>query len=375
MSSTEAFENIRSRSVSPLPSSDDGRIKRLSNEYLKPNIGILYLLISNFFNSIMVVSTKLLETDPELEVPIKPLQILVVRMLFTVIGAVIYMYLNKTTISHVPFGPPKMRKWLILRGCVGFFGVFGMYYSLMYLSVPDATVILFLGPSFTGFLAWIILRERYSVIEAVGGLISLFGVILIVRPTFLFGPVVSSEGSSAESSNPHDRLIATLVALFGTLNASNVWIVIRYIGRRAHAIMSVTYFSFITFIISLLGILLIPSMTFQIPQTSKQWFLFLVIGFSGFFMQLSLTLGIQRERAGRGSFVAYTQMIYALIWDSLIWHHLPEFWSWCGITIIIGSAVTVLRCKPKPEASPPVDTESNQEAIQMEDFEIDDELK
>ena len=121
--------------------SSNGHLQRLSDDYLKPNIGLMYLLISNLFNSLMIVSTKLLETDPELETPITPLQILVVRMFITYLGTLIYMYWKRNSIGNVPWGPPEMRKWLILRGCTGFFGVFGLYYSLMYLSVPDATVI------------------------------------------------------------------------------------------------------------------------------------------------------------------------------------------------------------------------------------------
>lgn len=356
-----------------VPSNED-RFARISEEYLKPNIGLLFLMTSHFFNSIMVVSTKLLETDPLLEEPIKPLQILVVRMFITFIGTLIYMQLNKDKIPHVPFGPPEVRKWLILRGFTGFFGVFGLYFSLMYLSVSDAVMITFLAPSFTGLLAWVILHERYSKIEALGGLVSLFGVILIVRPTFMFGAQSrTSSDESFESSDPRDRLVATLVSLLGVLGVSSVYIIIRYIGHRAHAIMSVTYFAFITCMISLFGILLIPSMTFQIPKTLKQWFLFFLIGISGFFMQLLLTLGIQRERAGRGALMAYGQMIYAIFWDILIWHHPPGLWSLCGMTIIIASTVTVIKFKPKQEEAVINDEENAAQVYHMEDFEIDDD--
>ncbi|SCU83485.1 LAFA_0D03884g1_1 [Lachancea sp. 'fantastica'] len=352
---------------------EKNRLQRLSNEYLKPNIGLVYLLTANLFNSAMVVSTKLLETDQTLEKPITPLQILVVRMFITYVGTVIYMYWNRSKIEHVPWGPPEMRKWLILRGCTGFFGVFGMYYSLMYLSVPDATVITFLGPSITGVLAWMVLHERYTKVEATGALVSLFGVVMIVRPSFLLGDSTPQNTSDVvESNDPQERLVATLVALLGVLGAANVYIIIRYIGNRAHAIMSVSYFALIACIVSFLGICTIPSMTFQIPQSRKQWFLFSLIGLSGFFMQLLLTMGIQKERAGRGAFMSYSQVIYALIWDLLIWHHLPGFWSWCGMFIIIGSAVCVIKHKPQPELAVTVDQETSQ-AIQMQDFEDNDD--
>ncbi|SCU99746.1 LAMI_0G00540g1_1 [Lachancea mirantina] len=348
---------------------DDTGLVRISNEYLKPNVGLLYLLVSNFLNSVMMVSTKLLETDPEFEEPIKPLQILAVRMSVTFAGTLIYIQLKKSEIPHAPFGPPEMRKWLLLRGCTGFFGVFGLYYSLMYLSVADSTLITFLGPSFTGVLAWMFLRERYSFVEAIGALISFCGVVVIVRPAFLFGD--RSEGGNldkqVESSDPQERLIASLVALFGIFCGSVVYIIIRHIGHRAHAILSVTYFSFTTSVVSLIGIVAIPSMGFQIPQTSKQWFLFALIGLSGFFMQLFLTMGIQRERAARGAYMSYAQMVCAVFWEIVIWHHFPEFWTWCGLALIVGSAVIVFRYKPEYEAITEVNNEVSGQ-IPLEDF-------
>ncbi|CEP62835.1 uncharacterized protein LALA0_S06e04918g [Lachancea lanzarotensis] len=352
---------------------EKNRFQRLSNEYLKPNIGLIYLLTANLFNSAMVVSTKLLETDQTLEEPITPLQILVVRMFITYVGTVIYMYWNRSKIEHVPWGPPEMRKWFILRGCTGFFGVFGMYYSLMYLSVPDATVITFLGPSITGVLAWMVLHERYTKVEAIGALVSLLGVVMIVRPSFLLGSSTPEKTSDVvESNDPQERLVATLIALLGVLGSANVYIIIRYIGNRAHAIMTVSYFALICCIVSFVGICTIPWMTFQVPQTGRQWLLFSIIGLSGFFMQLLLTMGIQRERAGRGAFMSYSQVIYALIWDLLIWDHLPGFWSWAGMFIIIGSAVCVIKYKPRTEIVVAVDQETSQ-AIQMQEFEDDDD--
>ena len=219
------------RSLSPKESNSnedfnvDGNettMQRISKDYLKPNIGLVLLTVSYFFNSAMVVSTKVLENDPDdiaNDRQIKPLQILLVRMVITYIGTLIYMYINKSTISDVPFGKPEVRKWLVLRGCTGFFGVFGMYYSLMYLTISDAVLITFLAPSLTIFLSWVILRERFTKVEALGSLISLLGVVLIVRPSFLFGTPELTDSSSqiVESSDPKSRLIATLVGLWGVL--------------------------------------------------------------------------------------------------------------------------------------------------------------
>lgn len=350
---------------------NESTVQRLSREYLKPNIGLVFLVIAQFFNSLMVVSTKVLETDHELDTiedqePIKPLQILLVRMGMTYVGTLIYMYMNRKTIDNVPFGAPSMRKWLVLRGFTGFFGVFGMYFSLMYLTISDAVLITFLTPTVTVIMAWIVLRERFTKMEAIGSIVSLCGVILIVRPSFLFG-TPSTPLDSAESEDTRDRLTATIVALIGVLGASAVYIIIRFIGNKAHAIMSVSYFSLIVTIISFVGILVIPSMRFQVPKNLKQWLLFTNLGFCGFIFQLLLTLGIQKERAGRGSLMSYTQLIYAIFWDVSLWHHWPNLWSWLGMLIIGGTTILVVKFKPKEVIkSRPIDTD--EELFQLDDM-------
>ena len=63
----------------------------------------------------------------------------------------------------------------------------GLYYSLQYLSLADATVITFLGPLATGLLGFLVLGEPFTVREVLGGIVSLGGVVLIARPAFIFG--------------------------------------------------------------------------------------------------------------------------------------------------------------------------------------------
>ncbi|KAL6950135.1 hypothetical protein ACO0QE_000811 [Hanseniaspora vineae] len=365
----------------PVPSTDNNSNTetRLTLSEKPDNTGLYFLLASQFFNSVMVISTKLLETDPAFEDdPIEPFQILVVRMLITFIGTLLYMYFHRHSIPHVPFGPPEVRKWLIARGSFGFFGVFGLYTSLKALSISDAIVITFLTPTLTGILAAMILKERYSKIEGVCGLVALFGVVLVVRPTFLFhqdGNSSTSDKSeeAVESTSSKARVVASLFGLLGVCGASSIYIIIKHIGTRAHAIMSVTYFAFISFLISLFGIIFSPNTTFKIPQTLNQWFLFFIIGISGFIMQLLLTLGIQKEKkTSRSSLVIYSQMIYSLFWDLLIFHHLPNLWSWLGIIIIVSSTLYALFYKNmQAKKSPNYDPQSRGTEVST-DFELDD---
>lgn len=50
-----------------------------------------------------------------------------------------------------------------------FFGLFGIYYSLQYLSLSDSTVLTFLAPMCTAAAGALILKEPFSIKEALAG--------------------------------------------------------------------------------------------------------------------------------------------------------------------------------------------------------------
>ncbi|KAL6950134.1 hypothetical protein ACO0QE_000810 [Hanseniaspora vineae] len=309
--------------------------------------GIYFLLASQLFSSVPVILTKLLVADPLFQDdPLKPFEILFPTMFLTLGCTLLYVYVKRKSIPYAPFGLSEVRKWLVARGSFGFFGVFGLYASLKALSVSDAIVITFLTPAVTGILATIFLKEQFSKVEGICGAVALFGVILVVRPTFLFrhtGNEISDSQDLAESSSPRERLVATIFGLIGVLGGSSIYIIIKHIGSRAHALINVTYYAFFTCFISLSGILVSSDTRLRLPTTLNHWLIYVVIGLSNFGSQVTFTVGIQKEKkTSRSALVIYSQIIYALIWDVLIFHHVPSIWSWCGIIIIISSTVYAL---------------------------------
>jgi drug/metabolite transporter (DMT)-like permease len=161
-------------------------IKVYVDTQIIPNTGITLLILAQFFNSIMVTTCKLLETDKSLDIKFNPFQILFYRMIITYICCILYMYITQS-VEDSPFGPKSVRHLLFTRGFLGFFGVFWLYFSLQYLSLSDAVAITFLVPMITGIMAWIMLHERYSIIQGICAVISFTGVLLIAKPLFIFG--------------------------------------------------------------------------------------------------------------------------------------------------------------------------------------------
>jgi drug/metabolite transporter (DMT)-like permease len=111
-----------------------------------------------------------------------------------------------------------------------FLGLFGMYFSLQYLSLSDAVVLTFLSPFCTGVAGSIFLGESFTLKAAAASrenwfyqgrlsitfssVFSLSGVVLIARPAFLFGDVVPMGGNTSklEVGTPAQRLMAVMSA-------------------------------------------------------------------------------------------------------------------------------------------------------------------
>lgn len=57
--------------------------------------------------------------------------------------------------------------------------------------------------------------------------------------------------------------------------------------------------------------------------------------------QTLLTLGLQREKAGRASLAIYTSVFFAIILELVIFHTFPSLLSLVGVSIILTSALYV----------------------------------
>lgn len=360
------------------------KIESFYRQHIQKDIGLYFVVGSELCNSWMLVATKLLEKDEVgSEDPINPLQILFVRMVITYVGCLIYFRTNN--IEGAPFGPKELRWAMVLRGLAGCLCVAGLYYSLINLSVSDVIMIQFLGPTTTSLLAYLLLKERFTKPELIGGLVSLGGVLLIAKPPFLFGNSIPLDvDNSVETSDPKLRLLAVLASFGAMISGSGALVAIRYIGHRADPVVMVSYFALITTVLTFATIIFVPSLSFKLPRSGKQWGLFSLIAVTGFFMQFLMTSGIQHEKTSRAASMMYTQIIFGIAWEFIIWHHLPNLLSWFGIIIILISSFCTIYFKPQEDNTThiPMDEEEeeydtsvvthDQVNLQLKDFEISD---
>lgn len=147
--------------------------------------------------------------------------------------------------------------------------------------------------------------------EQIAAYISLFGVVLIARPVSLLSalrhseePVPPATGSSggdfiptnttADSPDhlaaminnvtPAQRGVAVGIAMLGVLGSAGAYTTLRWIGQRAHPLISVNYFATWCTIVSVVAMLALPDVGFLLPRYSKDWCYLLFLGICGFVM-------------------------------------------------------------------------------------------
>ncbi|KAF8258681.1 hypothetical protein EI94DRAFT_1834861 [Lactarius quietus] len=323
------------------------------SSFFDDNVGLLLVAASQLFVSLMNLSVKVLNG---LDEPVPTFELLLVRMVITHAFSVTYMYipalLFPETITKYyqvleenpgPIAWSKgVRTLLVFRGLSGFIGVAGLYFSLQYLSLSDATVLTFLAPILTGFSGAVFLKEPIFLRELLAGLCSFAGVILIARPQFLFGSLKMF--SAPSEVTPTQRMFSVVVALVGVVGATGAYTTLRSIGKRAHVLHSMTSYSSQCVLASTIGMILFKQ-PLVIPTRISWLVLLFLIGIFGFISQIFLTMGLQRETAGRGTLAMYSSIVFAVIFEFLVFHTTPPALSIIGALIIVSSAIYITLTK------------------------------
>ena len=355
-----------SRGVSPfmIAKAEDTTWRGAMRRCWDRNQGLVFVTVSQAFGALMNVTTRLLETESS---EIGPFQVLFARMSITMCFCLAWMWWKN--VPDYPLGPKGVRKLLVARGLTGFFGIWGLYYSLQYLAVADAIVLTFLAPALASYGCYLFLREPFPISAQYASLISLVGVVLIAQPATLFssGPSGSSTPSMTtevtgmtnntathEAGHPtatsSERLGAVGAAMLGVFGSAGAFSSLRWIGKRAHVVISVNYFATWCTIVSTLALTmaqplhLSATLHFSLPSSAREWGMLTFLGVCGFLTQFLLTKGLSvggRLNSARATNMVYTQMLFALALDKLVFGQSPGWWSLAGSGLILGSAIFV----------------------------------
>jgi len=306
------------------------------------NKGWIFVVLAQFCGALMNGIARLLEDRESVGESMHPLQIIFFRMSITAILSSLYIWYAAVP---EPLGAEEIRGLLTLRGIGGFVGVFAIYYSLVYLPISDVTVITFLIPPVTLWAGAIFLGERFSLREMIAVAASFIGIVVVARPLALLETVefmcgdLHDQHHPGQLSKPLERFWAMSIGMVGVFGGACAYTVIRHIGQRVHPLVSVNYYAVISAVVSLVALFSIPSVPFQMPQGAREWLLLLSMGVSGFGLALGLTAGLQQEKSNAATLMIYTEIIFSLLLDFMIWGHVPDVYSIVGGLIVLASSV------------------------------------
>lgn len=277
--------------------------------------GIQYMVAGAFFFSVMSLGVKLAGSR------IPSQEVVLIRGVITL--AFTYLLLRRVGVR--PKG--ERRGMLMLRGLFGYGALSCLYYSLVHLPLADATVLQYMNPIITALLAGWLLDERMQRWEVGLVLASFFGVILIARPSFLFG-----------SASSGLDLGAVAIALLGATCSACAYVTVRKLSRTEHPLVIVYYFTLVTVPAAIPG-----TLANAVWPSSREWLILLGVGLAAQGGQVYLTRGLQLEPAGKATAAAYTQVVFAALWGAIFFGEFPDLWVIAGASIILASTLILAR--------------------------------
>jgi len=272
------------------------------------------MVAAAFFFSLMSLIVK------RLGVRIPTAEIVFARSLVMLVAS--WVMLHRSGVR--PWG--RRRRLLVLRALSGFAALFCFFYAVTRLPLADVTVLHFTNPVFTAIIAAVALGEAMGRREVGGLVLSLAGVVMIARPTFLFGAV---EGSL-------DPLVVS-VALMGAVCSSVAYVTIRKLRETDDPLVVVFYFPLVSTPLS------VPLMVgHMVWPTPVEWVLLSLVGLVTFVAQVCLTNGLHRERAGRAMSISYVQVVFAALWGLLAFGETPGLLGVAGAALVFAGTLVVV---------------------------------
>ncbi|XP_036742362.2 solute carrier family 35 member G1 isoform X2 [Manis pentadactyla] len=234
-------------------------------------------------------------------------------------------------------GPKGQRIFLVLRGVLGSTAMILVYYAFQSTSLTDTIVITFSCSVFTTILACIFLKEKYSAWDALFTAFTVTGVILIVRPPFLFGS--STAGMDANYSV---HLQGTFAALGHALFAAMTLVILRKMGKSVDYFLSIWYYVILGLVESIIVLFVLGE--WSLPYCGLDRLFLILIGLSGLGGQVFITKAVQIEKAGPVALMRTMDVVFAFIFQIIFFNDVPTWWTVGGaLCVVASSAGTAIR--------------------------------
>ena len=280
-------------------------------------LGIIMAIIAAFTFSVGALMVKLAESVPSIEVTFMQL-----TLQMTLSPPAMIFFKDKFIY------PWKQSRFLLLRGISGTTALTLMIYALKHMPLADARVIFYTSPVFTAILGRIFLKESVSKFDVLAMILSIGGVILIGRPTFLFG-------SLGENSGSKQVWVPTLFAVAAAFGSATSTVLTRKMSQEVGPRVVVFYFAVVGTIISFVGSLISG---FKFPDCGTHDSIYmLATGVLAYFGQVVRSKALSMDKASVIALVGTIGIGFSFILQLVVLDVVPN-------SLSIGGAILILLC-------------------------------
>lgn len=218
------------------------------------------------------------------------------------------------------FFPQNAHNWplLLLRSTFGTIGLLANFYAVDHLMLSDASMLNKMSPFFAVIASYFLLKEKLSLVQIFSLVGAFTGALFIIKPTL---------------SNM--VLVPSLVGLLGGLCAGTAYTMVRMLGQRGER-SSVIVFVFSSF--SCLVALPFLLMDYH-PMAGAQLVALLGAGIFAAGGQFSVTAAYCNAPAREISVYDYSQVIFSAILGFVLFHDIPDVYSFIGYFLICSMAI------------------------------------
>lgn len=280
----------------------------MSQRQKDPAVAIAFMLTATAFIAGTMVVAKALGTDA-LGRPLHPLQISHGRFLFAFMTIATAAIILRPTISRPAWGLH------LGRTVFGWGGVTLMFAAVAFIPLSDATAISFLNPVFGMLLAIPLLGERVGRWRWLAAFMALIGALILLRPS------------------PDTFQIAGLLALGAAIVMGLELIFIKKLADREPAFQILLINNSIGLCLSSVAVLPV----WQMP-TQPQWAALAALGVLMAAAQTCFVNAVARADASFITPFSYITLIFATLYDLIIFDVWPDWVSVSGAIVILSGA-------------------------------------
>lgn len=266
------------------------------------NKGVLYILLSAFFFSLMAVAVKSVGHLP-----------LAQKMFFRNFLGLIAISVSLFRSDSLSL--PINKKLTFARSFFGLLGVALYYTALSQMRLSDAVIINKMSPFFVVILSVFFLKEQITRQQVFALFTAALGAMLVIRPAF------------------DVRVIPYLIALGSAFFAGAAYTTIRKLSETDNSRLIVFYFTLFSSVVTF------PLMLNHfIAPTPVELFWLMMIGLTALAAQLFMTTAYSYAPASRLSIYTYVNILFSTLFGFLLWSEVPDALTLVGTALIVGGA-------------------------------------